>query len=87
MPGAGKCRERFLFRKGSFADAAEAYQQALKLGRDSLGIRVNIGLSLLNCGETAAAAEVFSSLAEEYPDSWEGLLLAGSGASKPGTTG
>ncbi len=65
------------FRKGAFADAAAAYQQALKLGRDGLGIRVNIGLSLLNCGETAAAAEAFSSLVEEYPDTWEGYYWQG----------
>ena len=65
------------FRKGSFSEAAAAYGRALELGRDSLGIRVNIGLSFLNSGENSQAAEAFGCLSDVFPEAWEGYYWRG----------
>lgn len=79
-PGDARGRELqgdVFFRKGSFSEAADAYRSALELGRDSLGIRINIGLSFLNSGENQLAAEAFKGLTAAFPEAWEGYYWRG----------
>jgi tetratricopeptide (TPR) repeat protein len=69
--GGRELQGEALFRDGAFTDAAAAYQKAQKLGRNSLGIRINIGMSLLNSGQNEEASEIFYALAADYPQAWE----------------
>ena len=65
------------FRDGSFSEAAGAYKRSKELGRDSLGIRINIGLSLMNSGNNEESAETFSGLAADFSEAWEGHYWLG----------
>ncbi len=65
------------FEGGAYREAAQAWKKALELGRESQGLRINAGLSLLNAGSPAEAQVFFSEIPELYPESWEGYYWSG----------
>ncbi len=75
--GAWELQGEAFFRDAAYTDAAGSYRKAMDLGRDGMGIRINLGLALLNSGENQEAADWFSGFSEEFPGSWEGYYWRG----------
>ena len=72
------------FSLGNYEDSANAYLQAIELGRDNIGTRINAGLSLLNSRNLKGAEKVFTEITEVFPGSWQGHFWLGIGLKESG---
>ncbi len=62
---------------GKLEEAAQAYNQALKLDRDLVAVRYNLGTLLLDHGDPARALNEFKTFTLLQPDSVEGHIQQG----------
>ncbi|MGV3756593.1 MAG: tetratricopeptide repeat protein, partial [Verrucomicrobiota bacterium] len=62
---------------GKLEEAAQAYNQALKLDRDLVAVRYNLGTLLLDHGDPARALNEFKTFTLLKPDSVEGHIQQG----------
>ncbi|MCD6048892.1 MAG: hypothetical protein K0Q55_295 [Verrucomicrobia bacterium] len=62
---------------GKLQEAAQAYNQALKLDRDLVAVRYNLGTLLLDHGDPARALNEFKTFTLLQPDSVEGHIQQG----------
>jgi tetratricopeptide (TPR) repeat protein len=64
-------------KRGNYREAAEAYQQVLRLRPDLIGARLNLGLMQFSMKDYAAAIETFEAVLHENPKSFPGNLFLG----------
>ncbi len=63
-------RANKLYAGGKFAEAAEAYEEAVRLDPSNWGYKLNLGLSYKKAGRTDEALAAFRSAAELNPESY-----------------